>query len=158
MMYDFNKCEKRGQALIIIALALVGIVGMVALVVDGGRVFLDRRSAQNAADAAALASALVRINGSGDWVGTAIASAAQNGYNNDGVTNIVQVYSPPKDGPHAGNIEYLQVIITSNVTTYFARVVGRDRITNVVDAVARTKPAEIKQLMNGSAVVSLVEE
>jgi hypothetical protein len=151
----FTHRSERGQALVIIALALVGLVGMVALVVDGGNVFLDRRTAQNAADSAALASALSRIQGGQDWVGAAIASAAQNGYNNDGETNIVQVYSPPKDGPHAGNLEYLQVIITSHVDTYFAGVVGRDRITNVVNAVARTKLPEIVELLKGSAVVSL---
>jgi Tfp pilus assembly protein PilX len=155
MLLHFTQRAQRGQALIIIALALVGIVGMVALVVDGGHVFLDRRTAQNAADSAALASALSRIQGRGDWVGAAIAAAAINGYNNDGVTNVVQVYSPPKDGPHAGDLEYLQVIITSHVNTYFARVVGRDKITNIVDAVARTKLPEITQLLKGSAVVSL---
>jgi hypothetical protein len=128
---------------------------MIALVVDGGNVFLDRRGAQNAADSAALASALSRVQGGQDWVGAAIASAAQNGYNNDGVTNIVQVYSPPKDGPNAGNLEYLQVIITSHVDTYFAGIVGRDRITNIVDAVARTKLPEIEELLHGTAVVSL---
>jgi hypothetical protein len=151
----FTHHSERGQALIIIALALVGLVGMVALAVDGGNVFLDRRTAQNAADSAALASALSRIQGGQDWVGAAIASAAENGYNNDGVTNIVQVYSPPKDGPHAGNLEYLQVIITSHVDTYFAGIVGRDRITNIVNAVARTKLPEIVELLKGSAIVSL---
>ena len=134
---------------------MVGLVGMVALVVDGGNVFLDRRTAQNAADSAALASALSRIHGEQDWVGAAIASAAVNGYNNDGVTNIVQVYSPPKDGPNSGDLEYLQVIITSHVDTYFASVVGRDRITNIVNAVARTKLPEVTQLLKGAAVVSL---
>jgi Flp pilus assembly protein TadG len=73
----FTHHPERGQALIIIALALVGLVGMVALAVDGGNVFLDRRTAQNAADSAALASALSRIQGGQDWVGAAIASAAQ---------------------------------------------------------------------------------
>jgi len=155
MMLHFAQRSQRGQALVIIALALVGLVGMVALAVDGGNVFQDRRRAQNAADSAALASALSRIQGGGDWVGAAIASAAQNGYSNDGATNVVQVYSPPKDGPHTGDLEYLQVIITSHVDTYFAGIVGRDRITNIVDAVARTKLPEIEQLLKGSAVVSL---
>jgi len=151
----FTHRSQHGQALVIIALVLIGLVGMVALVVDGGNVFLDRRTAQNAADSAALASALSRIHGEQDWVGAAIASAAVNGYNNDGVTNIVQVYSPPKDGPNSGDLEYLQVIITSHVDTYFAGVVGRDRITNIVNAVARTKLPEITQLLKGAAVVSL---
>ena len=149
-----NKCFEPGQALIVIALALVGIVGMAALVVDGGNAFLDRRTAQNAADSAALASAYARIKGE-DWVGAALAAAAENGYNNDGVSNIVVLYSPPKDGPHAGDIEYIQIIIESRVNTYFARVVGRAQITNFVETTARTKSAEIKPLLNGAAVASL---
>ncbi|HUE98860.1 MAG TPA: pilus assembly protein TadG-related protein [Anaerolineales bacterium] len=148
---------ERGQALIVIALALVGITGLVGLVIDGGNAFQDRQKAQNAADAAALASAFTRIKG-GDMVGAALASAAENGYNNDGVNNVVVLYSPPRDGPYAGNIEYIQIIITSHVNTYFARVIGRQQIVNTVEATARTKSAEIKPLLNGRAVVSLAPE
>ncbi|HKY56326.1 MAG TPA: pilus assembly protein TadG-related protein [Anaerolineales bacterium] len=147
--------KSRGQALIIIALALAGLVGIVGLVVDGGNAFLDRRKAQNAADAAVLAAALARIRGGQDMVATAFASAAQNGYNNDGVTNSVELFSPPRDGPHSDNVEYIQIIITSHIDTYFLRVVGRSRISNVVQAVARTKSSENKQLLNGMAIVSL---
>jgi Flp pilus assembly protein TadG len=145
----------RGQALIVIALVEVALVGMVGLVVDGGRAFLDRRNAQNAADSAALASAYARIKGDQDMVGAALAAAAENGYNNDGTRNVVVLYSPPKDGPHSGDVEYIQIIITSNLQTYFARVIGRNKITNTVEATARTKQAEIKELLNGRAVVSL---
>lgn len=149
-----TKHFEHGQALIVIALAIVGILGMIALVVDGGNAFQDRRKAQNAADAAALASAFTRIKG-GDWVGAALAAAAENGYNNDGVSNVVVLYSPPKDGPHAGDIEYVQIIITSHLKTYFARVVGTQQITNIVEATSRTKSAEIRPLLNGAAVASL---
>ena len=145
----------RGQALVIIALALAGLAGIVGLVVDGGNAFSDRRKAQNAADAAALAAAYTRIRGGQDMVSAALNSAAENGYNNDGVRNIVQLYSPPKDGPHVGNVEYIQVIITSHVTMYFARVIGRSEITNTVNAVARTKSPEITELLHGTAVISL---
>ena len=108
----------RGQALIVIALVAVALVGMVGLVIDGGRAFLDRRNAQNAADSAALASAYARIKGDQDMVGAALAAAAENGYNNDGTRNVVVLYSPPKDGPHSGDVEYIQIIITSNLQTY----------------------------------------
>jgi hypothetical protein len=145
---------ERGQALIIIALALVGLAGIAGLVIDGGNAFQDKQRAQNAVDAAALASAHARITG-GDLVGAAMASAAENGYNNDGVTNIISLYSPPKDGPHAGDIEYIQVIIKSTVTTYFARVVGTNQIINEVQATARTKAPEIGPLLHGHAVISL---
>jgi hypothetical protein len=146
--------SERGQALILVALAIVGIVGLMGLVIDGGNAFNDRRRAQNAADSAALASAYARIKGE-DWVGAALAAAAENGYNNDGTTNVVMLYSPPRDGPHSSDVEYVQIIIESHVKTYFARVVGTSQITNVVQTVARTKQAEIKPLMNGAAVASL---
>jgi uncharacterized membrane protein len=149
-----NKYSERGQALIMIALAVVGLVGIAGLVVDGGNAFQDRQRAQNAVDAAALSSAYARIKG-GNLVDAALATAAQNGYDNDGVTNFVSLYTPPKDGPHAGDIEYIQVIITSYVKTYFARVIGRQQITNVVEATARTTIPEVKPLLNGNAVVSL---
>ena len=148
---------ERGQALIIIALALAGLVGIAGLVIDGGNAFQDKQKAQNAADSAALASAHARITG-GDLVGAAMASAAENGYNNDGVTNIISLYSPPKDGPHEGDIEYIQVIIRSTVTTTLARVVGTNEIVNTVQAIARTKAPEIGPLLNGQAVVSLAPE
>src|SRR4030095_2195683 len=96
------KHTERGQALIVIALALVGLIGIAGLVIDGGNAFQDRQQAQNAADAAALASAHARIQG-GRVVDAAMAAAAANGFENDGVKNIISLYTPPKDGPHAGD-------------------------------------------------------
>ncbi len=156
MLHKFTNKKQRGQILIVIVIALVGIVGIVGLVVDGGNAFLDRRNAQNAADSAAMAGAIIRVNTpGGDWVGAVISSAAKNGYNNDGITNTVEVYSPPKEGPHKNDLEYMQVIITSHVKTYFSKVIGRSENLNVVSAVARTKPAVIKPLLGGNAIVSL---
>jgi hypothetical protein len=151
------KTLEQGQALIVIALALVGLIGIAGLVIDGGNAFQDKQQAQNAADAAALASAHARLTG-GNMVDAAMASAATNGYNNDGVKNIISLYTPPKDGPHEGDIEYIQVIIRSTVTTYFMRVVGTDEIVNEVQAVARTKRGEIGPVLHGHAVISLAPE
>jgi hypothetical protein len=49
----------RGQILIVAVLALVAIVGMVGLVIDGGALFAQQRIAQNGADAASTAGAVV---------------------------------------------------------------------------------------------------
>jgi len=149
-----TKSSERGQALVLIALAITGLIGITALAIDGGNAFLDRRTAQNAADSAAMASGLARIR-SENYVQKAFDSAAQNGYDNNGVTNTVQVYSPPIEGNHVGDLDYIQIIITSNVKTYFAGVIGRSTIVNRVTAVARTKTPEVKELMDGYAVVSL---
>ena len=52
----FRKSES-GQVIVILALALVGLLGFSALAIDGSMVFADRRFSQSGADAAALAGA-----------------------------------------------------------------------------------------------------
>src|SRR5512141_1463281 len=139
-MFAFSSKKSRGQILIIILIALVGIAGIAGLAIDGGNTLLDRRSAQGAADSAAMAGAIVRVNQAGaDWVGAIMSSAAENGYPNDGIKSTVEVYSPPKSGPYANNVEYVQVIITSHVKMYFARVIGRAESINIVETIIRTK-------------------
>ena len=49
--------SEKGQVLVIIVLALVGLLGMAALAIDGGMIYSHRRTAQNAVDAAAYAAA-----------------------------------------------------------------------------------------------------
>jgi hypothetical protein len=51
--------HERGQVLVIVAVAMVAIVAMVGLVVDGGYAWGKQRDTQNAADAAAEAGAVV---------------------------------------------------------------------------------------------------
>ncbi len=53
-MLEQQKSEK-GQALIIIVIGFIILLGFVGLAIDGGRVYSDRRHAQNSADAASLA-------------------------------------------------------------------------------------------------------
>jgi len=49
--------SQRGQSMVIVALLLVALVGMLALALDGGNAYLQRRASQNAADSGALAGA-----------------------------------------------------------------------------------------------------
>ena len=42
--------SQRGQALVMIALAAIGLFAFAALAIDGSTIFSDRRHAQNAAD------------------------------------------------------------------------------------------------------------
>ncbi len=145
---------ERGQALILIVSAIVALLGVTGLAVDGGNAYADRRRAQNAADSAALAGALARVNQE-SWLDRIDGVARLNGYDNDGVGNVVEVHSPPVSGPYQGNIEYIQVRIRSNVRTYFASVLGIPEIKNVVEAVALSKSAEYQPMFGGAAVISL---
>src|SRR6266508_4711635 len=94
---------ERGQALVLVALAAIGLFAVTGLAIDGGAKFSDRRHAQNAADAAALAGALDWGNQSADpgydadgnltspldWKLKALNIADQNGYH---VSTDVEVY------------------------------------------------------------------
>lgn len=146
--------SERGQALVIILVSLIGLLGVTALAVDGGNAYAERRAVQNAADAAVLSGALARIRGE-DWVHKTYLVAAANGYDNDGTTNSVSIYSPPLDGPNAGDIEYIQVKITTQTPTYFAKIVGITQIRVSGEAVSRTKTPEITEILHGNAVISL---
>ena len=46
--------SQRGQALILVAFALIGVLAFVGLAIDGGTLFLHRRRMQNASDAGAM--------------------------------------------------------------------------------------------------------
>ena len=79
---------QRGQVIVLFSLALVAVIGMVGLVIDGGGAFAQRRDEQNVADFASVAGANAYMNSSGSVaartaaaVAAANASAAQNGYN-----------------------------------------------------------------------------
>jgi Flp pilus assembly protein TadG len=122
--------EESGQIIVIFALALVAIVAMVGLVLDGGSAFAQRRAEQNAADLAALAAAndLIVNQGSADWVATALAVARLNGYENgtDGATVTVSCKNCPDQALDAA---YDGVQVTVDITAphanAFAGVVGQ---------------------------------
>jgi hypothetical protein len=56
-MNKIPKTNSKGQVLIIVVLMLIGLLAMLALVLDGGNVYTHRRQMQAAADAGALAGA-----------------------------------------------------------------------------------------------------
>ena len=149
--------KERGQALIIIVLAAVGLFMVAGLAIDGSAKFSDRRHAQNAADAAALAGSLANLNGDSLWRIVAVDRALENGYDDDHVTNEVEVYTCDEAGAscgaYDGSPDHVQVIITSKVDTYFARVLGINETQNTVQAVALTRKGG--PLFNGASIVSL---
>lgn len=137
-----QKSEK-GQALILIVFAAIGLFAFAALAIDGSRVFSDRRHAQNAADTAALAAALAQVRG-GDYATAATLRAESNGFTIANSTVEVHLcnepdLSPPCEGLPAGAAEsqYIQVVIRMNTPTTFARILGWEQVPSVVSAIAR---------------------
>ena len=161
------RLQERGQALILIALAAVGLFGFSALAIDGSRVFSDRRHAQNTADTAALAAALAKIRGDSYTV-AAEQRAKSNGYMTDADSTVeVNLCSDPaittacQGIPTSGDpnqmdpANYIQVKITSTIPATFGRIVGRNIFTSVLTSVAYAGPVKPQPLVNGSALAAM---
>lgn len=114
--------DERGQVLVIFALALVAIVAMVGLVLDGGDTFVRKRDQQNVADAAAMAAGYSYANGGNNAAiaGAAWTTTAANGYTNlsDGVVVNVSLDAAGGSGRH------ITVTLTKPHRNNFAGVVG----------------------------------
>ncbi|NWG07393.1 MAG: hypothetical protein HXY35_11990 [Chloroflexi bacterium] len=163
--------SQRGQAIILLAFAIVALVGFAALAIDGGRALSDRRHAQNAADTAAFAAALAKIHG-GDFAAmrsAALLRAQSNGYNNganpNGSTSIVEVNLCSDTGVTCQGLpsgadpsDYVRVRIKSTINTSFARIIGRPQVENTVEAVAYASDITPDPLIFGAALAAFQQD
>src|SRR5512133_1672137 len=101
-MTQRNRFE-RGQALVLIVLAIVAIFGFAALAVDFGRLYAERRRVQSAADAAALAAGFAAGQGQ-DYVTAALSQLRLNDVfdidpeRNEDIRVDVEIHNPPISG------------------------------------------------------------
>ena len=158
-----NRSEK-GQALILIVFAVIGLLALTGLAVDGSQTYVNRQGAQNAAETAALTGALDLANSNTSGVvNDAKGSASANGF--PAGTNTTITVNPGSSGFTAGcngttpsfspnNAQYVQVIIQTNVPTSFSSIVGVKQTHNCVDAIARGQSGSTGSMFNGAAIVS----
>lgn len=132
------RTARPGKVLVMTVLMMPVLLGMTGLVIDGGMLMATHRQVQNTADAAALAAAMDLYRGAGGT--TAVASAqtfvTNNGLNvtlglNAGATNTINI--PPATGPHAGNGQYAEAIVTTTAPTFFIQVLSGSS-TNSISA------------------------
>jgi hypothetical protein len=129
----------RGQVTILIAFAMVAVLGTVALAVDVGYMEHQKTRMQSAADAAALAGASALAGGSSSISAAADEDATLNGFTNGASNTTVTVNNPPKSGPNDGNSNYVEVIIAQPQNTYFLRVVGFKQLNVSARSVAESE-------------------
>ncbi len=152
--------RQRAQAIVIMALAMVAICGMLALAIDAGRLYFQRRLMQDAVDAGALA-------GAQDLVGTVANPGGQPNYalwhaiqDTYSVFNLTPAfnnpnaapYSPPPPGntvtdtegnyvvtavaPSGYNNKQIQVSVSYNAVATFAEILGFNSINIYATATA----------------------
>jgi Putative Flp pilus-assembly TadE/G-like len=143
---------RRGTVAVLVAVSSLALLMVLAVTMDAGLLFTEKRHAQATADAAALAGAAdlfkyYRTNAGADVNGTAkaaaLAIAAGNGYANDGTTSLVDVRTfgdTYSGGPNAGKTiprGYCEVTVTYNHPRYFSLIFGSGNIPIKARAVAK---------------------
>jgi hypothetical protein len=148
---------RRGQALVLLGLAFAGFLALVALAIDGGNAFVQRRRAQNAADAAALSGArrlweIRRQGGSEADLLAALREAidAHGVFNVDGASNVFEAYyvdengnllAPLPSGTIPADARGVQVTVINRFDAFFAGVFGFDPLEVRALAVALYRPS-----------------
>ncbi len=155
--------SEAGQALVIVALGLVILLGLLGLGIDLGYLRYVKRQMQTANDAAAIAGALQISSCSGSSncssLRTAVQSAlAENGISTDSITVqtgtcppstvtglTLTINNPPTcmplgsgagQNPHSGDTDYVEVYVSQQQPTFFARVFGTASVPIVTRAEA----------------------
>ncbi len=138
---------RRGLVMVLAALLMPVVVGAMALALDCGVMYLQRRQAQTAADAAALAGAYALYNGSNFSVAqsAAIAVGSQNGFTiADG--DVTQ----PKSTQVA-------VQVTATPPRFFSALWGKGSLTISASATAQTSSGSSSTTPYSTAAVVLLD-
>lgn len=118
--------NERAQTLVMVALMLVVLLDFLALVLDGGNLYLERRQMQTAADAGALAAAKAWCMSQADWQSVGDAYCGRNASTGYTITC----------NTGAGTAAPVRVTASEPVQTWFARILGSQFATVTVSAEA----------------------
>lgn len=149
----FPRKSEGGQVLILLAIGMVGLISLVALAIDGGNSFADRRHAQNATDNAAYAGALAWIDNDPDWQTAAENIILANGYDASNSAYTIEIDTTNTGCPAEG--AFITVSMDTTTDTAFAPIVGIEQLNNSVTAVSRACRGTFSSLYFGNAVVAL---
>jgi Flp pilus assembly protein TadG len=161
--------NERGQAIIVLALMMVGLLAFAALAIDGGNAFAEKRQTQNAGDAGSLAGtrqivlecARQGLNPGPNEANIRNRVAQMVAANSPGAT--VQVYYLDANGARlsqnevgtlgvvpcscSGRASGLEVVVKSSSQTFLAGLIGRNKIE--VQATGKARYAPVGRVENG---------
>ncbi|MFC7610687.1 TadE/TadG family type IV pilus assembly protein [Teichococcus aestuarii] len=149
--------DRRGATVVLFALSATALLGAVALITDGGLLYLTQRRVQSAADAAAIAAA----SAAGTRSSTAALAAATevatlNGFTTDAETT-VQARNPPDSGPYMNNGQAYEVTIRRRQPMALAATLfgmGDSDVSARAVAMLKSQMQVCLLALNGTAKVS----
>lgn len=151
-MNHTHRSTEQGQAIVLLALIMAALLVFAALAIDGGNTYVERRRAQNAADAAALAGAraLWLHFSAGDSSETGIRVDMNQAAESNGIadtnqylgdfynTNVIAYYTNKAGdqqnievgatGSIPSNVAGVQVTTQREFNTFLAGLIGRDQM------------------------------
>jgi Flp pilus assembly protein TadG len=140
--------EERGQTIVLVAVALVSLLGMAALAIDVTTLYVARGEMQRAADAAALAGAKAFVdsgittdtgNATRQALAQTMATSVINSMlaqNNVSGAPPVLASAPAFDFTRPGNPQISVTLQRTNLPTFFARIWGTKLVTVTASAIA----------------------
>jgi len=135
--------SESGSILILSALVMVGLLGVVALAVDGSFMYSERNRMGAAADEAAKSGAFEVFHHLSTITQAQLEAHADHevlahGFNpvRLGGDTVVEVNRPPLSGLHTSENTYVEVYVSRPTNTFFGRVLGWTSLTPKARAVA----------------------
>lgn len=127
---DARLRNRQGAILALVAVSIIAIMGILVLGIDGGTLQRQRRMAQTAADAGALAGAVEKFRSRPESVtATAFNESARNGFVNGTNGVVVTVTdSVPGSGNFTGP-NYVKVVVRQSVPMLFAGIFGSGSVS-----------------------------
>lgn len=107
--------------LILLSIGIIALLGFAFLAFEGGRIYMERYQAQNAAYEAASAMCA----GGNDLTKLPSGLAVPYGIKSDG--DAVVVNHPPTSGINAGNMDYIEVVVSRLVSGGLINLVDVDQ-------------------------------
>jgi Flp pilus assembly protein TadG len=156
--------EERGQTIVLVAIALVSLLGMAALAIDVTTLYVARGEMQRAADAAALAGAKAFVD---SGITTDTANATRQALAQTMATSVINsilaqnkisgappvlAAAPAFDFTRPGNPQISVTLQRTNLPTFFARIWGTKLVTVRASAVAEAYNASSSQNSTGNYV------
>lgn len=129
---ELHDRAQSGQAIVIIAFLAIGLIAILGLAIDGGRLLFLRRDVQNTADATAIAAGRAMCQGNPNFLNIGFATAGTNGFDDRGLTsdrngNEVEINAPPLNPSSPIRPEcagcYLEAIVTAEIPPGFIGLV-----------------------------------
>ncbi|HUQ98202.1 MAG TPA: pilus assembly protein TadG-related protein [Gemmatimonadaceae bacterium] len=124
-----NSDKRSGAVSALVAVSLLGLLAVLALAIDGGAIQRERRTAQTAADAGALAGAIEIFRSRTDSVAFAATNeAARNGYTH-GAGGVLVTPTYPSTSTAFPGAKFVGVVVEKRVQTLLAGMFGQNVVT-----------------------------